>query len=151
MFRLFEPFETYLWIAFICSIVLSAFIVIALDTIAPSDEDKEHPLYRRVTLARICKAVYHMFAALMGGEDYEWVTWPGRVLRLAVLFITMLAVATYTANLAAFFNRPAVTIRGPQDLLQLRSARVCLRYAGAFDQLKGYIDSAVLFPEPQSV
>eukprot|EP00662_Eupelagonemidae_sp_cell21_P022182 gene22182-7198_t len=29
-------------------------------------------------------ASYHSLAAMLSGEDYEWVTWPGKVLRIAL-------------------------------------------------------------------
>ena len=37
--------------------------------------------------------------------------------------MALILVSTYTANLAAIFNRPAYTIHGPADLDELFSVR----------------------------
>ena len=34
--------------------------------------------------------VYHVFAIFTGGEEYEWVGWPERTLRLGFLFTTLI-------------------------------------------------------------
>ncbi|CAK0797580.1 unnamed protein product [Prorocentrum cordatum] len=72
------------------------------------------------------KAVYHAWAALLGGEDSEWHDWPGRILRLGLLFIVLVVSATYTANLASFFTRPGIKLHGPKDRASLRDAVACV-------------------------
>lgn len=57
---------------------------------------------------------YHTFAAYLQGDDYEWVSGPERLLRLGLLFLVLISISTYTANLAAFFTAPNVVIHGPK-------------------------------------
>ena len=42
------------------------------------------------------KSVYHMLGALLGGEDYEWLTWPLRIMRVGLLLVVLIVQATYT-------------------------------------------------------
>ena len=70
--------------------------------------------------------VYHVFEALLGGEDLEWLTPPRRVMRLGLLFAVLVLQATYTANLAAFFTTSNTVILGPISLDELTLARVCV-------------------------
>jgi hypothetical protein len=67
-------------------------------------------------LKKVPKALYHAFAGLLGGEDYEWMTWPARILRLGVLFFCLIINSTYTANLASFFTKQGFTIHGPKGM-----------------------------------
>ena len=86
------------------------------------------------------KALYHAFSGLLGGDDYEWITWPARspnpnpnpnpnpkpdsrILRLGVLFFVLIITSTYTANLASFFTKQGYTIHGPTSMAALRSAK----------------------------
>ena len=56
-------------------------------------------------------ASYHVMAACFGGEDYEWISGPMRLLRLSLLGMVLVSGSTYTANLAAFFNKPNIKVR----------------------------------------
>eukprot|EP00961_Rhodomonas_salina_P078061 1048332-Rhodomonas_salina.3 len=70
----------------------------------------------------IAEAFYHALAMLLGGEDQEWISWPGhqpyslrfcytcpvltsctglpgRVLRLGMLFVVLIVGATYTGSI----------------------------------------------------
>jgi hypothetical protein len=90
---------------------------------------------------------YHATAMLLGGEEYEWVTWPGRVLRIAFLFVVLILVSTYTANLAAFFSRPTVVIEGPQTYAELRDAIVCVPVENRF--LDDFVKKQIWMPLPE--
>ena len=54
-------------------------------------------------------ALYQPWAALLGGEEYEFTTGPGRIFRLGLLFLILITGAKYTANLAAFLVQRART------------------------------------------
>ena len=41
-------------------------------------------------------SVYHMLCALLAGEDYEWLTWPLRIIRVGLLLVVLIVNATYT-------------------------------------------------------
>jgi len=126
MFRLFDPFEPILWAAILSSLFLIALVIVLLNLISPGEEFQELTIRERVQCEQILRSMYHMFAAALGGEDYEWVTWPSRILRLAVLFLVLISVSSYTANLAAFFTSPAFKIWGPADMAELKKSVVCV-------------------------
>jgi len=67
------------------------------------------------------KHQYHVWAAILQGEDFEWLTWPGRIFRLGLMFFVLISVSTYTANLAAFFTAESEVIYGPQNMDELKS------------------------------
>ena len=81
-----KPFEGKLWAAILAAVVCIAVGMIILKAIST----REWPNFESVL-----GALYHSIAALLGGEDYEWIGWPLRVLRLGALFLTLLFVATY--------------------------------------------------------
>jgi hypothetical protein len=60
-----------------------------------------------------------------GGEDYEWLSAELRVLRISLLALVLVTCSTYTANLAAFFNRPAFEVEGPSDAHEFRTSVAC--------------------------
>ena len=69
-------------------------------------------------------ALYYSLAALLGGEDIEWVTWPAKILRLGMLFTVLVLVATYTANLAAFFLEPPFIVLGPSSVSEMKQVNL---------------------------
>ena len=48
------------------------------------------------------KTVYSSVAALFHGEDYLYVTWPSRIIRIGMLLVVVIVNAHYTANLTVF-------------------------------------------------
>jgi len=122
LFQLFDPFTPGLWLAVLGCILLFGVGLMFLHLVAPSGV----PYRQRLSVDAFFRTMYHMFVAAMGGDDYEWVTWPLRVLRIAVLFFCLIILSTYTANLAAFFTRSEFKIWGPRDIAELRNARACL-------------------------
>ena len=93
--------------------------------------DREHrPIVSGGALARPSarlQMLYHPWAELFGGGDLEWT--PGisaRILRIGWLFFILVSVASYTANLAAFFTAKTYEIRGPQSMMALRSSTACI-------------------------
>ena len=66
-----------------------------------------------------------------------------KLLRLALLFLVLILASTYTANLAAFFNKPSFTIGGPKNYDELRVATACqpflLGQQAVYEQFVGSI------------
>lgn len=86
------------------------------------DDLKTTAIARGVVLTQ-----YHAWAAVLGGEDYEWMTWPGRIFRVGLLWLVFYSTSTYTANLAAFFTQSPFEVHGPQDMAALQSTVVHVR------------------------
>lgn len=93
VWALMEPLSVSLWMALAvlagCSATLLVLLVGLRDTSL------------RGSLSTLPGALYHVLAFMLGGEDYEWIGWPGRLLRLGLLWVVLVTQATYTANLAA--------------------------------------------------
>jgi len=123
LWKLFEPFETDLWIAIVVLTFGVAVVLVILMGLSGLTDGKKG---LGLTSHGMVKAVYHAWAALLGGEDSEWHDWPGRILRLGLLFIVLVVSATYTANLASFFTRPGIQLHGPKDRASLRDAVACV-------------------------
>ena len=78
----------------------------------------------------------------MACKQYEWMTWPGRILRIGLLFFVLVMTATYTANLAAFFTQPTYQIIGPQDMDSLGSTTVLVLDNLEAQSVKGFVKDA---------
>lgn len=124
IWRLFDPFTEGLWIATILCVVFSGLFMVLLSALTITDGKMTGR--DALTPHSVVMSLYHATAALIGGEDYEWISGPSRLFRLALLFLILILNATYTANLAAFFTKPQVVVHGPKDLAELRSSRACL-------------------------
>eukprot|EP00931_Biecheleriopsis_adriatica_P115463 TRINITY_DN91249_c0_g1_i1.p1 TRINITY_DN91249_c0_g1~~TRINITY_DN91249_c0_g1_i1.p1 ORF type:complete len:488 (+),score=47.11 TRINITY_DN91249_c0_g1_i1:39-1502(+) len=136
------PFSWQLWICLIATIFGYSLAFLAIRFLDPDEDESCRSLLRPSSLAR---TAYHMWIALFGGEDYEWTTGPGRMLRFSLLFFVMLTTATYTANLAAFFVVPAVKLHGPSDMDSLRNSKACYT-TKAFGNLITPFVSSLVFP-----
>ena len=155
-FRLFEPMGLDLWAAIVGSITISALLIVLINTLlrpptsASSSVSEEGDKATSGPLAAIkgglvsfIQAFYHAWAFLLGGEDIEWPSAPAKLLRLALLFLVLILASTYTANLAAFFNKPSFTIGGPKNYDELRVATACqpflLGQQAVYEQFVGSI------------
>eukprot|EP01065_Artemidia_motanka_P004254 TRINITY_DN12033_c0_g1_i1.p1 TRINITY_DN12033_c0_g1~~TRINITY_DN12033_c0_g1_i1.p1 ORF type:complete len:443 (+),score=135.27 TRINITY_DN12033_c0_g1_i1:46-1374(+) len=118
LFRFLDPFTTWLWLAVIGSIAAAACVLWMLRTLDVGTGGGTD---------RFASSVYNSFLLLLGSDEYEWskLGIPGRALRVGALFFVLLTVSTYTANLAAFFTRPTVSLSGPRDRQQLGDSPVC--------------------------
>jgi len=123
--QLTQPMAKDLWAALFITLLIGAVLMNVIGSISPPDSANTR--CERFTIDGSAKSVYNMLSTVLGGEDYEWVTWSGRILRLGILFFTLIVTATYTANLAAFFTNPNYLIHGPKDLAELRTSTVCVR------------------------
>jgi len=144
---LFDPFDGQMWAAVCASVVIAALLLVIFNILSPSEEFEEMPLKERLSTAYVMLSNYHMVAALLSGEDYEWTTWPGRVLRLALLFLVLVTTTSYTANLAAFFNKPSFVIHGPEDMVGLRKAKACVSFPDHDPMVSAFTKSVEYMPE----
>jgi len=121
MWQLFAPFTTRLWYA----ILLSIFILSVASTLIFQVHGTEHPRGPRECCTDWCHRVYYAWSALLGGgEEFDSITTPARLLRLALLFLVVLITTTYTANLAAFLTEAHMEIKGPSALPDLWTSSV---------------------------
>ena len=106
-FALLDPFAPSLWIAIIVALSIYALLLLLMSG----------ALFLKATWQpgkmsnSVGGASYHVMAACFGGEDYEWISGPMRLLRLSLLGMVLVSGSTYTANLAAFFNKPNIKVR----------------------------------------
>mmetsp|Transcript_27216 Transcript_27216/g.59447 ORF Transcript_27216/g.59447 Transcript_27216/m.59447 type:complete len:492 (-) Transcript_27216:198-1673(-) len=116
-FRL--PFKTDLWCKVMLGmlfVALCLLIIQCLQAYRPGDSP-------RVLIDRLGSvllnvhgcftAFYFSLAAFLAGDNYEWPSDSERILRSGWLFFSLIVVATYTANLAAFFTTPNVVVNSP--------------------------------------
>ncbi|CAK0904899.1 unnamed protein product [Prorocentrum cordatum] len=140
LWRLFEPFTPSLWIAVACNVFLVGMTINLLEGLSSGR------LKGAITPDAVAQSHYHAWIALLGGEDYEWVSWPGRCLRLGLLFLVLIVISTYTANLAAFFTTPVYDVHGPTDLESLKSAVACTIWPNDYHAFKDFA-SDVIYPD----
>jgi len=123
MFTFLEPFETWLWLAFLGGLVLVAIVLVALRYWHSWSENGTISSLRfRNAFA---SAAYHVLAAAMTGDDAEWLSGPLRLLRVSMLLLVYVTSAAYTANLAAFFMKQEYEYIGPTNFSELKNARAC--------------------------
>ena len=160
-FALFEPFTPTVWFALgVCLVVYTVLLVLLADMDARGDGagrayvDGDGPKPKvggarglRVAAQRgVTSSVrtgYHVIAACFGGDDYEWADGSRRLLRLSLLGLVLVTGTTYTANLAAFFNKASVSVHGPQSEEQLLDAVACVPYAERAQALTPYVASSI--------
>jgi hypothetical protein len=144
LLSVFSPFSIHVWAAVIGSIFSFAMLIVALLMLDPKTTCQG--AWAQLKPDRLAMASYHAWAAVLGGEDYEWRSAPGRMLRLALLLLVLIISATYTANLAAFLVAPNVELLGPQDMQELANARVCLPAAPFEDYVESFVGTLVQPP-----
>jgi len=118
-FRFLEPFHWKLWLVIVAALFVVSGVMVLIHVIV---------LGGTFSLKFAVNTVYHSWAAFLGGEDYEWLTAPAKILRIALLLLVFISGATYTANLAAFFTKPSFNLVGPQNLDELETSTVCVSY-----------------------
>ena len=110
-YQLFDPFESELWLAAIGATFMTAFLMVFIDRLLSGkfyeleedgmtgngrDGPADKPRCRQLVgfISNLGYTTYHAFSLLMGGEEYEWLTWPGRLLRVGTLFMALILVST---------------------------------------------------------
>lgn len=101
---LFNPFTKELWYAILLTIFIFALNLVILQ-LSEEKLSRWQPRSTRYRAQKCCKALYHGFAAFLNCKEYEFVTWPGRILCTGILFFVLVTTATYTANLAGSPSR----------------------------------------------
>eukprot|EP00729_Bicosta_minor_P006132 gene6132-14844_t len=125
---LFQPFTTGLWGAVIGLILMTATLMHIIGKIENyyQSNDINSAEQSEATLSDAVSAffysLYHSVAMLLDGE------------------------ATYTANLAAIFNRPKIIIEGPQTFNELKQATVCVTTKDLF--LDEFVKEQIWQPLP---
>lgn len=142
-FTLFEPFSVDLWMAVLGALLAYAALLVILSGVLSrcSRRTPTKPLTDMVSSS------YHTFSACVGGEDYEWISGPMRVLRLSLLTFVLVIGSTYTANLAAFFTAPSFTILGPTNSDEFKAAVVCTN-SNMANRLAPFVKGTVVLPFP---
>ena len=142
-FTLFEPFSVDLWMAVLGALLAYAALLVILSGVLSrcSRRTPTKPLTDMVSSS------YHTFSACVGGEDYEWISGPMRVLRLSLLTFVLVIGSTYTANLAAFFTAPSFTILGPTNSDEFKAAVVCTN-SNTANRLAPFVKGTVVLPFP---
>ena len=137
----FDPFTFELWMMILGTIVFGALVMTLITAVAGSESVSE-------AAARFPGFVYHTFAALLGGEEYDLYHCPlwGRIYRLGLLWLVLITSATYTANLAAYLTKQDYKIYGPKTLEELKRWQkpICYRWPQFADMVKGYVGELLL-------
>ena len=160
-FALFEPFTPTVWFALGMSLIAYTVLLVLLAEMdargdgsgAYADDDSAKPTkptgargLRMAAQRSVTSSVrtgYHVIAACFGGDDYEWADGSRRLLRLSLLGLILVTGTTYTANLAAFFNKASISVHGPQSEEELLDAIACVPYAEKGQQLTPYVASSI--------
>lgn len=132
-FRFLDPFTASMYLTMALVVLGTSALLSVLDLIWPADSSGLRGKHRlcdgRNDLIEFiltwAKGIYHITCATLGGEDYEWLTWPLKILRTGLLMLILIVNATYTANLAAFLSAPSVQVHGPSTMDQLADSTVC--------------------------
>jgi hypothetical protein len=132
LLALFDPFTADLWGAILAFSVAYGALLFVLHHAASvvngggSGSGSGGPWSVREALSM----QYHALAMVLAGEALD--NWRSRALRLArlgMLLFVLVFGATYTANLAAFFTKPAFRLVGPTTAAALGAAKVCVQQA----------------------
>ena len=95
--RLFEPFAGETWMITFILLGSTAVLMSLVECIYPSHAPSRGSLgcsgIEQET-KNVVNGAYHTLAACFGGEDFEWVTWPLRLLRLGLLLLVLVLAST---------------------------------------------------------
>eukprot|EP00316_Scyphosphaera_apsteinii_P004366 CAMPEP_0119328538 /NCGR_PEP_ID=MMETSP1333-20130426/73564_1 /TAXON_ID=418940 /ORGANISM="Scyphosphaera apsteinii, Strain RCC1455" /LENGTH=485 /DNA_ID=CAMNT_0007337419 /DNA_START=271 /DNA_END=1728 /DNA_ORIENTATION=+ len=154
MFAFLDPFTADLWLTIVATVFVTALVVALMEAMrSPPKADTMKSLRKSGALTKatyeLAGLSYHMWAAALGGEDYDWIGAPAKVLRLGLLLIILVLSSTYTANLAAFFTRPNTVVHGPKSMAELRDSTVCMVFDETYPVVKQVVSyvKSIRWPE----
>ena len=143
MLSVFDPFTLELWLTLLGTILFGALVMTLITALSGAESPS-------ATIARFPGFVYHTFAALLGGEEYDLYHCPmwGRIYRLGLLWIVLITSATYTANLAAFLAKKDYIVHGPKRLEDLMRwpEPICYRWPQFSAFVQPYVRELLLPP-----
>eukprot|EP00931_Biecheleriopsis_adriatica_P088244 TRINITY_DN62608_c0_g1_i1.p1 TRINITY_DN62608_c0_g1~~TRINITY_DN62608_c0_g1_i1.p1 ORF type:complete len:469 (+),score=45.59 TRINITY_DN62608_c0_g1_i1:28-1434(+) len=116
LWSLFNPFALETWLAMMGGLVGFLFVSTVITAQTKGLRAATDPGF-------VCSSFYHIWSALFGQDDNTWESCPMRLLRLGLLFFSLVMMSTYTASLASWLVRPDVEIHGPKSMVELLSAR----------------------------
>jgi len=145
MFGFFEPFSLALWGAIAGSLFILSIALVAVFTIVNAESAEQ--AIRAFHPRSLVQSLYHVWAAMLGGDDYDWAsTNPGRLLRIAVLFMAVLLLSTYTADTASMFTAAKPKIHGPKDQAGLQQSRACYAFEKNKNLVQDFVREIVVPP-----
>uniref|UniRef100_A0A7S0R782 Ionotropic glutamate receptor C-terminal domain-containing protein n=1 Tax=Pyramimonas obovata TaxID=1411642 RepID=A0A7S0R782_9CHLO len=156
-----DPFSGGLWGAVAIAVTFVGVCILVLKSIKEVDEGASlgealRQMGRGFTgfsgLTGLADALYASLAVFLAGDIYEWDSHPERVLRSGWLFFCLIVISSYTANLAAFFTQPNVSIHSPpsgmQDLIYATACTTMITSRDDDSPLQFYVKSFI-HPSPE--
>ena len=113
LFSYMRPFSAKLWIIILLAIVYASFLVYLLE------RGQNAVLRNRTIVAASAMSIWYSIGTIMGyGVDFQATTASGRLVTIALYMLSLLLVATYTANLASILTKatPRYIITGIDDI-----------------------------------
>lgn len=138
-----EPFEPELWAAIVGLLFASAVLLVAFDRARPEFQEEYEGEEQPPSFGQFCTGVYHTWAMFLGGEDYEWISWPSRIFRLGMLLFVVVVMAVYTGNMTNFFIKSSYVVHGPSSMSELKSSTACVLAPGLLGSVVPYVKAAI--------
>jgi hypothetical protein len=156
MWNFVDPFSNDLWVAVMCIWLCTSVTLLfirCLDRLPPGSSlcIACMEIWMVVSSFRnLASALYTSLDLYLTGDNYEWGTGPEKVLRTSWLFFPLITLASYTANLAAFFTLPSISVSSPPTgMNDLIYTTACTTYPAALDPtapLGDYVQSYIYPP-----
>ena len=113
LFSYMKPFSTKLWMIILLAILYASLLIYLLE------RGHNAVLRNRALTAAGAMSIWYSIGTIMGyGVDFQATTASGRLVTAAMYMLSLLLVATYTANLASILTKatPRYTINGIDDI-----------------------------------
>jgi len=154
-----DPFSGGLWGAVGLGVLTVAICILLIRGMLEVESESLGQALRKVLsgfagfgIGDMCTALYHSLSVILAGDIYEWESGPLKVLRSGWLFFALIVVSSYTANLAAFFTQPNVSIHSPpsgmHDLIYATACTTMVTSREDESPLQFYVKSFI-HPPPE--